>query len=261
MQAKLGHSRKTIKELSKDAISLALEGEWEKAAEINRLILDMTPADVEAMNRLGKALMEMGQYGEAKGILERVVQAAPYNNIAKKNLARVAQLESEPQPAKAGRRAAGAGKFFIEDSGSSGATVLQRPAQARVLSGIAPGDPLTLKVENSHLSVYVQDGEYLGRVEPKLGRRLIKLMDGGNRYEAAVIAVKEEGISVILRESYRHPNLRKVSSFPTRNNDESRHYIAENVLRYLEEVDLDEDNEEDGDGVADEPLDDSDWEE
>ena len=261
MEVKLVSRSKTIKDLSKDAISLALEGEWEKAAEINRLILDMTPSDVEAMNRLGKALMEMGQYGESKGVLEKVVEAAPYNNIAKKNLARVAQLESQPQPAKPSRRAAGGGKFFIGDSGSSGTTVLQRPAQARVLSGIAPGDPLTLKVENNHLSVYVQDGEYLGRVEPKLGRRLVKLMDGGNRYEAAVIAVKEEGISVILRESYRHPNLRKVCSFPTPSKDESRHYIAENVLRYLEEVDLDEDDEEDGAGIVEEPLDDSEWEE
>ena len=259
MEVKLGHRSKTIKELSKDAISLALEGEWEKAAEINRLILDLTPEDVEVMNRLGKALMEVGQYGEAKDVLERVVRAAPYNNIAKKNLARVAQLESDPQPAKPGRRSAGAAKFFIEDSGKSGATILQKPPQARVLSGIAPGDPLTLKVENNHLSVYVQDDEYLGRVEPKLGRRLLKLMDGGNIYEAAVIAVKEEGVSVIIREAYRHPSLQKVCSFPTRSKEENRVYLAENVLRYLEDTDLDEDDEEEG--FIDEPGGDSDWEE
>ena len=39
MDVILGQKAKTKKELSKDAISLALEGDWEKAAEINRIIL------------------------------------------------------------------------------------------------------------------------------------------------------------------------------------------------------------------------------
>ena len=71
---------------SKKAISLALNGEWAEAAELNRTILKKSPDDVEAMNRLGKSLMELGQYAEAKAVLARVLQLAPYNSIAKKNL-------------------------------------------------------------------------------------------------------------------------------------------------------------------------------
>ena len=259
MDVKLGQKAKTTKELSKEAISLALEGEWEKAAELNRIILDVTPDDVEAMNRLGKAWMELGQYGQAKTVLERVIKAAPYNNIAKKNLARVAQLEAEPQPAKQGRRSAGAAKFFIEDSGKSGATVLQKPATERVLSSVAPGDPLTLEVKQNHLAVYLPGGEYLGRVETRLGQRLIKLMDGGNRYEAAAIGVKPEGVSIIIREAYRHPTLQRVCSFPTKSKEKHRVYLAENVLRYLAEGDYDEDDEEGR--VVEEPIDDTEWDE
>ena len=89
------NSARLKRDLSRDAISLALKGEWERAAEVNRAILELFEGDVEAMNRLGKALMELGQYEEAKQILDKVVLIAPYNNIAKKNLARLTSLEGK----------------------------------------------------------------------------------------------------------------------------------------------------------------------
>ncbi len=195
MELKAKSLTKNTKELSKEAISLALSGEWEQDAVLNRVILDVCPNDVEAMNRLGKSLMESGQYGEARDVLLRVVEAAPYNNIAKKNLARLEQLEDAPAPAKQRRKVSGAPQLFIEESGKSGATILQKPGSPRLLGSIAPGDPLTLAVEGSGLCAYVRDDEYLGRVEPKLGRRVIRLIEAGNKYEAAVIGVKEQGPS------------------------------------------------------------------
>lgn len=256
----LGAGRaKTTRELSKEAISLALEGDWEKAAVLNRVILDVTPNDVETMNRLGKALMESDQYGEAREVLTRVVEAAPYNNIARKNLARLDQLEEAPSPARSGPKGAGAARSFIEESGKSGATVLQKPGPARAAAGAAPGDTVDLVIEGSGLCVYRRGDEYLGRVEPKLARRLVRLMQAGNRYEAAVIGVKDEGTSIIIRESFRHPSLQRVCSFPSRVRDDPRMYLRENVLRYLEDTGLDDDE----DGLVDPgaPDDGSEWDE
>ena len=256
---------KTTRELSKEAISLALEGDWEKAAVLNRVILDVTPNDVETMNRLGKALMESGQYVEAREVLTRVVEAAPYNNIARKNLTRLAQLEEAPAPAGSGLKGVGAARSFaarsfIEESGKSGATVLQKPGSARAAAGAAPGDQLALVIEGSSLCVYRRGNEYLGRVEPKLARRLVRLMQAGNRYEAAVIGVKDEGTSIIIRETFRHPSLQKVCSFPSRAKDEPRMYLRENVLRYLDDTGLDDDDEG---GLVDPgaPDDGSEWDE
>ena len=251
---------KTKKELIKDAIALALEGEWERAAEMNREILDLVPGDVESMNRLGKALMELGQYAKAKEILDQVVQSAPYNTIAKKNLARLDQLERAPTPNKQVRRGGGAPQIFIEESGKSGTTVLQRPASGRVVAGVAPGDSVTLVVENNAIGVYLRDDEYLGRVEPKLGRRLIRLTEGGNRYQAAVIGANDRGITIIIRETYRHPSLQTVCSFPTKSKEEHRVYLGEDLLRYIEENDLEDDDDEEG-AIVDHGGDDSEWEE
>ena len=51
--------------LGKEAVKLALDGNWARAAELNRAILELCPDDCEATNRLAKALMELADYSEA----------------------------------------------------------------------------------------------------------------------------------------------------------------------------------------------------
>ena len=232
-----------MRELSRDAISLALNGEWERAAAVNQLILDST-ADVDAMNRLGKALMELARYGEAREVLNKVVSIAPYNIIAKKNLARLNQLENNPLPSRQARKAGSAPQLFIEESGKSGTTLLQKVATGQVVARIAPSEPTDLVVENDVIKVYTRDNEYLGQVEPKLGRRLIRLMLGGNKYDAAIIGVNNQGISIIIREIYRHRSLHNVCSFPTRTKEQHRVYLSKSLVRYMADDDLEEDDEE-----------------
>ncbi len=251
---------KLRRDWSKEAISLALQGEWQRAAEVNQAILALHSDDVDAMNRLGKAFMELNEYARAREVLARVVAQAPYNTIAKKNLTRLEQLENIPATGKQVRRTGGAPRLFIAESGKSGTTVLQKPAAARMVASVAPGEPANLVVENQAIRVYVRDGEYLGQVEPRLARRLQRLIDGGNRYEAAIIGVNDWGISLVIRETYRHPSLHNICSFPTSSKGERRVYLDNDLLRYLEESELDEDEDDavsygnDGDG-------DSEWDE
>ena len=229
--------------LSRDAIALALRGDWERAAEVNRAILELFSSDVDAMNRLGKALLELGEYREAESTFNRVVSIAPYNSIAKKNLARLSQLEHVPAPSKPVRKPAGGPQLFIEESGKSATTVLHKPAPNRVVARIAPGDPVDLVVEKNVITVKTRDDEYLGQIELKMGTRLIRLMNGGNRYEAAIISVNNQHISAIIRETYRHPGLRNVCSFPSKSKEEHRVYLGDRLLRYVEEDDLEDGDE------------------
>ena len=238
------NSSRLKRDLSRDAISLALKGEWERAADVNRAILELFASDVEAMNRLGKALMELGQYDEARQVLGRVAQIAPYNTIAKKNLARLSNLEGCPASTKQVRKASGLSQLFIEDSGKSGTTVLRKAASGQTIARIAPSDATSLEVDNNSLNVYTRDGEYLGQVEPKLGQRLVRLMCGGNKYEAAIISVKDQGISIIIRETFRHHSLQNVCSFPSKTKEEHRVYLGESLVRHIREDTLDEDDEE-----------------
>ena len=247
------------RDLSRDAIALALKGEWERAAGVNQAILELFEDDVDAMNRLGKAFMELIRYDDAREVLDRVARTAPYNTIAKKNLARLAQLENTPAPAKQVRKAASVLQLFIEESGKSGTTVLQKTAPSQVVARVAPSDHASLVVEQDAIKVYTRGDEYLGQIEPKLGRRLIRLMYGGNKYEAAVIGVSDQGISIIVRETYRHRSLHDVCSFPTKTKEEHRVYLSENLVRYVRDDDLEDEEEEDG--VIEEDELETDWSE
>ena len=229
---------------SKEAIALALKGEWERAAEVNQAILALFSDDVDAMNRLGKAFMELNRYDRAREVLDTVVVKAPYNAIARKNLARLGQLESIPAAAQPVKKTASVPQLFIAESGKSATTVLEKMAAARVAASVAPGEPVTLAAEQQCLRAYIRENEYLGQVEPKLARRLLRLMDGGNRYAAAVLGINDWGLSIILREVYRHPSLHNISSFPAASKGEYRVYLDNELLRYLEDGDLDEEEPE-----------------
>ena len=251
------HGTRLKRELSREAISLALNGDWERATEVNRAILELFTDDVEAMNRLGKALMELSRYGEAREVLGRVAQIAPYNAITKKNLARLTSLESVPMSNKQVRKTGGLPQLFIAESGKSGTTVLRKMAKGQAVDRIAPSDPATLVAENNAVNVYAKDGEYLGQIEPKLGQRLVRLMCGGNKYDAAIIGVNDQGISIIIRETYRDGSLQNVCSFPSKTKEEHRVYLGESLVRYIRDDDLEEEDEEEN--VIDEEELETEW--
>jgi tetratricopeptide (TPR) repeat protein len=203
------------KDLDREAVGLALNGEWERAIEVNRAILELFADDVEAMNRLTKALIELGSYEEAGDILDRVCSIAPYNNIARRNRARLEQMRgSNAAATRHARRSTGALQLFIGESGKSATTVLRHTPRRLPLA--SPGDPVTLVIEHHGISVYADDGQHLGQVETRLGHRLSRLIGGGNTYAAAILGVNGEGISVIIHETSRHRSLQNVASFTTR---------------------------------------------
>lgn len=203
-------------QLGKQSIRFALNGEWLQAAAANRQILDICPSDCEAANRLAKALMELGHYSEARLTLEQLQQRSPSNVIARKNLARLDQLQSGSGEARSQSAVAGKSPgIFIADSGKSCTTTLHRMAGPPESTSVSAGDVVALHAQNDGVTVTTLDGRYLGALQRRLGRRVNRLMAGGNRYEAAVVGVEPDGVSVILREAAQAPALRHVVSFPS----------------------------------------------
>ena len=204
---------KVLKEKSRKAISLAMESRWEEAAAVNREVLTMAPNDLEACNRLGKALLETGDTEGARYAFSKALEISPGNSIAKKNLDRLACTPSAPRPATP-RGTRLAHRMFISDSGKSAQVALFAPAPETHRPFLSSGDPVILTTQNGGLAVHSESGDYLGMVPPKLGQRLVRLMDGGNRYEGAVYSMGGDTIKVILRETYQHPSQRSRQSFP-----------------------------------------------
>lgn len=216
------------KDRAKKAIALAMQNRWSDAVSANMAILGEFPDDLEAHNRLGKALTELGQIEEAKGAFQRALQISPTNAIASKNLDRLTQLGDETPRSQLGEGRAP--HAFIEESGKAGVTGLVSLPPAKVFLQMAPGRPVQLEVDGSGLRVTDPDGEYVGRVEPRLASRLVRLIKGGNRYEATVTSVSPEGLMVIIREVHKDPSQAGVSSFPSRGGGDYRVYLPGTVL-------------------------------
>jgi tetratricopeptide (TPR) repeat protein len=230
------------REKSAKAVALALEGRWEEATVLNRELLERFPQDVETLNRLGKAYLEMGRYSMARGAFGAAVAVAPHNTIAKKNLYRLENLpneeEDEASPPPSSTRVMP--NLFIEDSGKSGVTVLHKPASGPVLAKVAPGELVDLRAEERRLTVHTPQGQLLGEVEPKLANRLLRLIRQGNRYSGAVVSVQPPRITVALREVYTHPSLLGIASFPSK----SRAGYAPQLPQAYARLDLDQDVED-----------------
>jgi len=215
---------------SRHAIALAMQGRWREAVAANQEIIASFPNDVDAYNRLGRAYIELGEYSPAKEAYGRAIELDPYNVIAQRNLRRLSYL---------GEAAAGSGadsdraepQYFIEETGKAGVLNLYHLAPQQVLAKMVAGDKVYLKVDGSGLTVENARGEYLGQVEPKHGQRLIKLMEGGNQYTAAIVSSAEDRVLVIIREVYQDPSQAGQLSFPSKGGESLRPYLSDKMLR------------------------------
>ncbi|MDP2974689.1 MAG: hypothetical protein Q8N45_00615, partial [Anaerolineales bacterium] len=79
--------------------------------------------------------------------------------------------------------------------------------------------------------------ERLGEIEPKLSQRLIHFMQAGNRYVAAITALDNHTVKIIIRETYQHPSQAGRVSFPPKRSADSgfRAYTKETLVKYDEE--------------------------
>jgi len=231
---------------SEKAIQLAMQNRWQEAADFNRQILETFPEDVDTLNRLGKALMELGQYS---GSLEAYTSSSkldPSNSIAQKNVARLTKLvadgadggQATPPPSAIDP------SLFIEESGKTAVTeVVDRPSFDKIAT-LTAGDKLELKVDGGVVQVASSTGVVVGQLEPKLAQRVVRLVGLGNRYSAAITSIDETHVRIIVREEYRDPAMSTRPSFPTHAAD-IRAYTREGVFR----ADNDEDDDELSDDV------------
>lgn len=239
---------------SDEAIKLAVEGRWEEAVAINQNIIEISPGDIDAHNRLGKAFAELGQNGEARKAYERVLELDPNNRIARRNLDRLSYLKDKEQSSKEKRGIDCS--FFIQDTSKARMADLLNVAPKETLAKISAGDEIRLEAKRKKLVLLTNENEYVGEVESKVGSRLIELMKGGNQYRAAVISLRDDAVKVIIRETFQHPGQLGQPSFLPGVAEEFKPYLKGTLVKHDIEEDISDDMEEDGDWGGEEIQDD-----
>jgi tetratricopeptide (TPR) repeat protein len=171
------------RQLADSAIAHATHGEWEAAVEANRSLLELGP-DIDASNRLGKALAELGRHAEALEAYEQALERDATNRIAQRNVERLRVLLAAEKPGKNGKNRTGKAPatVFIEEMGKTGRARLVNLSAPRALAPLSPGDAVDLAVEGDQLIARVGDA-VIGSVEPRIATRLLKLIADGNRYD------------------------------------------------------------------------------
>ncbi len=225
---------KVRRDCAKKAVALAMRSSWDEAVTMNRAIVKEFPDDLEAHNRLGKALSELGRNKEARQAFQRALEISPHNGIARKNLDRLTSIGDQDAP-RSQSRVEAAPRVFIEESGKATTTSLISPAPPGTLLKLVPGHRLSLEIENRRVKVLNAGGEYVGSVEPKLTARLLRMVRGGNQYEAAVTSAGAQELTIIIRETYKHPSQAGIVSFPSRAGANYRVVVSGNVLGYGED--------------------------
>lgn len=241
----------TRRQLVEDARQAALDSNWEQAVALNYQLLERFQKDAEAYNRLGRAKLALGKLEEAKDAYSKALRADPANLIARRNLQRLESLRG--QTVRGGTEISAPGPLprtsvFLEEVGRTWVDELVNPSEMQVLADVYPGDQLKLSDDGGRLVVSRMNGDRLGEVEPKTGRRVLDLMAGGNRYEVYALGLSGQTLRMILREVFRDPSQATLVSFPRQIT--SRAYLRDrDLLRQRDEADFflfdDEEEEED----------------
>jgi len=235
-----------VRALADQAVAAALDADWDRASELNAKILEAAPDDVDARSRLGRAFIEQGKLDEAKVAFAEVLKAEPYNSIAIRGTQRTSQL-LEHKAKSVTTKTKTQPRLFIEDMGKTGILRLINPAPAHILARYSSGAECQLKEQEGLLAVHARDGELLGFLEPKVGRRLIDLIRTGNQYVAAIVSNDQANARVAIREVFQSAENASRISFPGHHRPaetKERAYIKGNFFRFGTEAD--EDAEEAG---------------
>lgn len=206
-----------MKDLASQAIKAALSGNWKLAERLNKKILASESSDVEALNRLARAQMELGKLKEAQKVYKKVLSLDRYNSIASRGLERLKKRrvkDTSPQSL---------GTAFLEEPGKTKTVSLIHLGDEKVRAQLDSGEEVELAPKRHRISVNTLGGKYIGRLPDDLTSRLLKFIKAGNKYQALVKSTDQDQVKIFIRETERNEKFTNVPSFPQ---SEKAGYVA-----------------------------------
>lgn len=197
----------TLSKLRIQAIAAAKNSDWQAAIDSNQEILAEDPNDVNALNRLGLAYLQLGKAKDAKEVFKKTIELDKTNNIAKKQLDRISSKQSAVMPAFTR-------EYFIEEPGKTKIVELHRLAGKQVVDKLSSGESCNLVLKKRFISVETENGTYIGALPEDLSFRLSKLISSGNTYSCRVHSTNNKQCSVFLKELTKSKRNQDIHSFP-----------------------------------------------
>ena len=197
--------------LKLQAIQTALSGDWKSAILLNRQLLDENPNDLDTLNRLALAYAISGKAKDARITYEKVLEIDPLNPIALKN---IKKLKDKSLSAKKNSNGNSQISYnFLEESGKTKVVELINTTQPKVLQSLRTGQYVYLCIKRSKIFVLADDNQYIGVLPDDIGRRLIKFLKSGNKYDAFIKSVNPHHVVIFIKEIKRSSKYKDQPSF------------------------------------------------
>ena len=206
------------KTLEGQAVSAALDYNWELAIEINKKILKNNPNHIETLNRLARAYFETGNITKSRQTYKSVTDLDGFNVIAKKNLTRLNRLSSNQKtPTLEGDKQNFRELFqkLASEPGKTKVVTLVKIGDHNLLSKLASGDKLKISPKKHSIELCTYDNKHVGNLPDDLSFKLLKLITAGNTFECCIKSVAQKEVQVILFEITRAKALANLPSFTT----------------------------------------------
>jgi tetratricopeptide (TPR) repeat protein len=197
-------------DLAQKSISLALEGCWKEAINVNKEILKENPDDTDTLNRLAKAYFESGNPAKAKTLCQKIIKLDPFNSIALKNMAKWKGIKEKCQSGTKPSNNAS----FIEESGKTKLVSLLNLGDPKVIGNLEICDEVILSAHAHRVSITTADGKYIGRLPDDLALRLRRLISLGNTYSVYIKSIDQKGVKAFIREIQKSKKSENTPSFP-----------------------------------------------
>lgn len=195
------------------AIDAALCCNWQQALLLNKQLIKLDPDNIDCLNRLAKAYLELGKYQLAKKICQAVLKLDAYNSIAQKNLQKTTTVRKGSNKLFGnGETAVVSPTLFLEEPGKTKLVPLIKVAEPHKLLALSCGVEVTLVPKNRGVTV-VCGNLYLGVLPDDTAFHLLRLLKGGNHYQAIIKSTRSNGITILIRETFRSKKFKNQASF------------------------------------------------
>lgn len=200
--------------LKDQAIKCALENKWTEAIQANLDILNQSPKDLDALNRLAYAYMQSKQFDEAKITYAKVIEMDKTNPIATKNLKKLDSLSSNKNGSSAMQNHINhMENVFIQEAGKTKTIELSNIADKKTIMTLQHGDDVFLTLKRSKIFVLSSEKAYIGMLPDNIGLRLTNFIKGGNEYQACIKGIEDKSVTIFIKETKRAKKFSNQPSF------------------------------------------------
>lgn len=199
----------TIKD---QAIKVAIEGKWDEAIQLNKTLLKESPSCIETLNRLALAYMVVGEINKAKLTYQKVLKLDPLNSIAVKNLKILKEKMNKSKNTKSTLNIQ-LNNNFLEESGKTKILELINIAPAKTIQMLRTGQRNIMAIKRLKIFILDEDSQYIGVLPDDIGKRLIRFIKSGNKYESCIKSANPHKVTVFIKEVKRVTKFKDHPSF------------------------------------------------